>query len=1440
MRMESPALRRFTLLGCLAWVACSPQPSREGEGARPSQWRAAITSEQEVVASLPEGAPLPELSPPAGAGGPAVPPWEPAPFRGAESPAPGLSPMAAPAAAASPGAVELSANVLRGTARITNTNPEILALLRSDPWRNNFGASAQSYAPGGYSSTAYTFEDTSPLGFSFEMLVEAGAGGEAGVSYSVYASRGTIGFPTQYATVKPRSLQPEPTEVSLEACTGVVQFQFGTDETCEERSPILQGSSLPMSVFESGPQQYTGYVPAGSNWKGPLYYYVQGTDSRGGPITLVVRREVEWSVGCDQVARVCVPVEPAVAAKDGDFTGPWQISGEPTRGSEVNASHATWPLHRRAVIPQDMPEADPGEWWKLLRASEGLWNFSSSAWLRGGRELTWLQLPGISSHPVVTDAVTPLTKEVDGELRHAYLMRPSHFYGSVRLANPTAAERPGRFNTLRTLHFNADFDANGDGWPDSTGWHTTYVTAASSGGGRSSTSFPGGFDLSTGELGSTYEQVLVSPFDEPRWWAQEGLLLAFWSERDLNFHTRPGLYDPERYRYGLQGNSPRQGNARLMAPEQRHRVDHEYCYNEVSLYYAASLGRLFNPRVDLSGGFEGVDWRGHSVSYSSGGWFYGTPAILGGDWVTDGRAMAQPGGTVSLTLPQGSFSLTPSATLVADSGAISVANFQPVQLTLGCGQDVRIVPPLAVTLSAPPGCASASTLPVSGVVGSGPAVVDRVWYQLNGGPEVTLCTDCGREPSFSFTVPLEACGNDIQVFAFTEGMEKPAGSSIQIVWDDPADGPSCGGSTCVNRPPQARCTDITVRTGESCEGCGSVDDGSYDPDEGDTLSCVQTPDCPYTVGTQRVRLTCTDSRGLSSWCEASVTVKDEVAPVITCPGEVPEQVCREGGAPVSYETSAQDNCGAVTTTCYPGSGATFPPGTTQAQCTAIDASGNQARCFFPVTVVDDEPPTLECPASITAECNGRGLATLPEPPLVAQDSCQPPLIDGPRSFPVGSTTGVTYTAADTAGHQVSCTTTVTAVDTQAPTLTLQGSSVHALACGQPFVEPGYVARDACHGSLTSQVAVSGSVDSWTPGTYSLSYEVEDPLGHRASATRQVRVSPRAVDGLQATWTDAGHLLPHRLLHTATRLADGRVLVTGGFAASAEVYDPATNGWSQTGRPGTTRRSHTATLLADGRVLVTGGASGAPDTSAEVYDPATGAWSATGSMRVARREHTATPLADGRVLVVGGGSALAELYDPALGTFQATGSLSVARVQHTATLLPGGRVLVTGGLSPNGGPLASAEVYDVATGTWSAVGTMTAARRQHTALLLMDGRVLLAGGARDAAASSAELYDVAAGTFSATGAMASPRRMHGAALLPSGSALVLGGYDDLTGINSTAELYEPCGGTWGSTTSMRVSRYQPAVVQLADGQVLVLGGFSTADQTSVERYHLPVQ
>ncbi len=151
----------------------------------------------------------------------------------------------------------------------------------------------------------------------------------------------------------------------------------------------------------------------------------------------------------------------------------------------------------------------------------------------------------------------------------------------------------------------------------------------------------------------------------------------------------------------------------------------------------------------------------------------------------------------------------------------------------------------------------------------------------------------------------------------------------------------------------------------------SVDGGDIDNGSTDNCGIVDYSVSPsdFTcgeVGANTVTLTVTDGAGNTSSCNATVTVQDVDAPVITCPGDVTVDndlgVC---GAVVNFAATATDNCSA-TITYDPASGSTFPIGTTTVTATAEDPSGNQDVCTFTVTVNDTEAPTfLGCLQNIT-------------------------------------------------------------------------------------------------------------------------------------------------------------------------------------------------------------------------------------------------------------------------------------------------------------------------------------------------------------------------------------------------------------------------------------------------------------------------------------------
>ena len=190
------------------------------------------------------------------------------------------------------------------------------------------------------------------------------------------------------------------------------------------------------------------------------------------------------------------------------------------------------------------------------------------------------------------------------------------------------------------------------------------------------------------------------------------------------------------------------------------------------------------------------------------------------------------------------------------------------------------------------------------------------------------------------------------------------------------------------------------------------------------------------------------------------------------------------------------------------------------------------------------------------------------------------------------------------------------------------------------------------------------------------------------------------DPVKNVFVKTGQMLHDRQDHTATLLPNGKVLITGGLSSavggitySTELYDPATGSFTQPPQAQwllTNRSRHVATLLANGKVLITGGftSGNTPTDNAEVYDPNNGFFSAAGDMSTPRAGHavTETSMPNGEVLVIGGAMSFSlgfldtvEIFSPTTGAFTLTGSMFVNRLNVTATLLLDSTVLVVGGV-----------------------------------------------------------------------------------------------------------------------------------------------------------------
>ncbi|MCB9283617.1 MAG: HYR domain-containing protein [Lewinellaceae bacterium] len=151
--------------------------------------------------------------------------------------------------------------------------------------------------------------------------------------------------------------------------------------------------------------------------------------------------------------------------------------------------------------------------------------------------------------------------------------------------------------------------------------------------------------------------------------------------------------------------------------------------------------------------------------------------------------------------------------------------------------------------------------------------------------------------------------------------------------------------------------DVNVDISYSCDDTGSFEFGVTltGATEGSELGTGLLFE-PMLVGITNVEVWASDFPGLYASCSFTVTVTEDVPPVITCP----DVVCALAApgtneAVVEFDDPlATDNCTDVTVICNPVSGTSFPVGPTSVVCTASDGSGNLAVCSFTVEVLAEE------------------------------------------------------------------------------------------------------------------------------------------------------------------------------------------------------------------------------------------------------------------------------------------------------------------------------------------------------------------------------------------------------------------------------------------------------------------------------------------------------
>ncbi|NRB40269.1 MAG: hypothetical protein HRU20_17680 [Pseudomonadales bacterium] len=778
------------------------------------------------------------------------------------------------------GDAQLNPNQLTGTISFTNSNPAIQEVLAQQGLGNVYlRADSLNLSP--VLNNNMTLRLSGGHTFDYQMTVESST---AGIQYAISADLRLDGGMERYLISSHTSagVYPEPaadTLADIHHCAAMADVRFtdtaGNPVTVSggymhawkriDNRSRLQAQDF--AIKKGSSQDYLLIEGDGSDYRMDIVFDF-GDDFYVDKVRNLC--QVEFAASCDEV----IPVQCVVDGgpiEFGNIVGDISVKGE----TLVDKNHltrmvATYGPYRNQRYDHvagaglfDLQNLVPSN---IVDPIQGYIVYGEMG-LRSGYAFQYLRTPfmnGNNGRVMVMPGQTT-------DLADTFSMDPGFINGTIELTGPISDS-----NALATIYRDADTDSDNDGIPNNIYVSSSHINAYgtnqkpegaeyNSNGAYARAGFAGSFDSATGNFNGNYELVLGGLKGQSSIWALNDLVLRFDNSRQ-RLSTDPMLNAYMR----VHNNQViyRQIDAGVSQT-----VDHSYCFNDIQLNYKTSSGVFYNPRLRATGLFNGEDYRGQIVDYRSFiDYARGLPL---------NSLSAADTGSVSLTLPQGAYDITPEVTTINPDGSQTNTELPALSLEVGCGQVIKVSTNIQISSDDQAQKTEQATITVSGNIQAN-IQVDSIVLSNNQNPASELCNigDCAATGRYQTQLTLEDGANMITVTATGEdGTQASVSFTINLEQPEPL--------TAITL---TQCNDIRTVAEDGVSTKVSFAPLATGGCSLPKVTCDASSDDLFNIGNHTVSCTAVDTCDQTASCEFAISIEapEVEEPLVIEPDEEPE------------------------------------------------------------------------------------------------------------------------------------------------------------------------------------------------------------------------------------------------------------------------------------------------------------------------------------------------------------------------------------------------------------------------------------------------------------------------------------------------------------------------------------------------------------------------